>query len=46
MSYSGIEHKLNVFISSKCGGKYTIARKALKKLLEATGLVEAFVFET
>ncbi len=46
MSYSGIEHKLRVFISSKCGGKYTIARKSLKKLLEATGLVEAYVFET
>lgn len=45
MSYSGIEHKLRVFISSKCGGKYTIARKALRKLLEATGLVEAYVFE-
>ena len=46
MSYSGVEHKLRVFISSKCGGKYTIARKALKKLLEATGLVEAYAFET
>ena len=46
MSYSGIEHKLKVFISSKCGGKYTAARKALKKLLEVTGLVETYVFET
>ena len=46
MSYSGIEHKLRVFISSKCGGKYTIARKALRKLLEATGLVKVYVFET
>ena len=46
MSYSGIEHKLRVFISSKCGGKYTIARKSLKKLLEATGLIEAYVFES
>lgn len=46
MSYSGIEHKLRVFISSKCGGKYTIARKALKRLLELTGLVEVYVFET
>ena len=45
MSYSGIEHKLRVFISSKCGGKYSIARKALKRLLEATGLVVAYVFE-
>lgn len=46
MSYSGIEHKLRVFISSKCGGKYTIARKSLQKLLEVTGLVETYVFET
>ena len=38
-------HKLNVFISSKCGGEYSIARKALKKLLESTGLVEVYVFE-
>lgn len=46
MSYFGIDHKLRVFISSKCGGKYTIARKALKALLETTGLVETYVFET
>lgn len=46
MSFSGIEHKLRVFISSKCGGKYTIARKSLQKLLEVTGLVETYVFET
>ena len=46
MSYSGIEHKLRVFISSKCGGKYTIARKSLQKLLEVTGLIETYVFET
>ena len=45
MSYSGIEHKLRVFISSKCGGKYAIARKALKTLLDVTGLVETYVFE-
>ena len=46
MSYSGIEHKLRVFISSKCGGQYTVARKSLQKLLEVTGLVETYVFET
>lgn len=46
MSFSGIEHKLRVFISSKCGGKYTVARKSLKKLLDVTGLVETYVFET
>lgn len=41
-----IEHPLKVFISSRCGGKYTIARKALKKLLSLTGLAEVYVFET
>lgn len=46
MNYNCIEHKLRVFISSKCGGKYTIARKALKKLLDSTGLVETYVFES
>ncbi len=46
MNYSGIEHKLRVFISSKCGGKYTVARKSLQKLLDVTGLVETYVFET
>ena len=46
MSYSGIDHKLRVFISSKCGGKYSIARKSLQKLLDVTGLIETYVFET
>lgn len=46
MSDTGIKHKLKVFISSRCGGKYTIARKALQKLLETTGLVEVYVFES
>lgn len=45
MVYSEIKHKLRVFISSKCDGKYAIARKALKVLLEATGLIETYVFE-
>ena len=42
---NNVKHKLRVFISSKCGGKYAIARKALQKLLESTGLIEAYVFE-
>ena len=46
MSYMEIEHKLRIFISSRCGGKYTIARKALKKLLLTTGLAEVYAFET
>lgn len=41
-----IDFKLRVFISSKCGGQYSVARKALKALLEATGLVESYVFES
>ena len=41
-----IKHKLEVFISSKCGGKYTIVRKALQKLLEETGLVSTYAYET
>ena len=46
MANHKIEHPLRVFISSKCGGKYTIARKALKSLLCATGLFEIYAFET
>lgn len=40
-----VKHKLNVFISSKCGGKYTIMRKALERLLYETGLIEVYCFE-
>lgn len=46
MSNFGIEHPLRIFISSRCGGKYTIARKALKKLLLSTCLAEVYAFET
>ena len=46
MNHTEIEFKLRAFISSKCGGKYTIARKALKTLLKATGLIEVYAFET
>jgi hypothetical protein len=46
MTNETIKHKLKVFISSKCGGKYEIARKALEKLLTETGLIECFCFET
>ena len=45
MSSAMIKHPLRVFISSKCGGKYSIARKALETLLKSTGLVEVYVFE-
>lgn len=46
MALTGVDQKLRIFISSKCGGKYTIARKALKTILESTGLIEAYAFET
>ena len=46
MGHTVIEHELRVFISSRCGGAYTVARKALKKLLEATGLITVYCFET
>lgn len=46
MKDSTVKHKIHVFISSKCGGKYTIARKALQELLLSTGLTEVYLFES
>ena len=46
MTSNIIEHKVSTFISSKCGGKYEIMRKALKRLLLETGLTEVYCFET
>ena len=46
MTSNTIEHKVNIFISSKCGGKYEIMRKALKRLLLETGLTDVYCFET
>ena len=46
MTNETVKHKVNVFISSRCGGKYEIARKALEKLLNETGLVQCYCFET
>lgn len=45
-----IEEKLKVFISSKMGSdcrsiKYNLTRKAMKELLEATGLFYVYTFE-
>lgn len=40
-----IERKIRVFISSKCGGAYTVARQALKTLLEESGICEVYAFE-
>jgi len=40
-----VKRKVSVFISSKCDDTYSIVRKALKTLLEETGLVSVYVFE-
>lgn len=46
MTSNTIEHKVSIFLSSKCGGKYEIMRKALRQLLLETGLTEVYCFET
>lgn len=46
MNGNTVEHKLSIFLSSKCGGKYAIMRKALKQLLLETGLTDVYCFET
>lgn len=45
MNNKTVEHKLSVFISSKCGNEYEIMRKALKHLLLETGLTDVYCFE-
>lgn len=40
-----VKRKFDVFISSFCREKYTYVRKALKKMIEDTGLANAYVFE-
>ncbi|KEI06585.1 hypothetical protein Z957_12010 [Clostridium sp. K25] len=46
MNYNFLEDKIKVFISSKCGvNNYDIIRLALKRLLEETGFIKAYVFE-
>ena len=45
MANIGVGQKLRVFISSKCGGRYTIVRTAIKNLFETTGLIETYVYE-
>ncbi len=41
-----IDKKIRVFLSSKCGGEYTVARKALQTMLEESGFCEVYAFET
>ncbi len=40
-----IKRKLQIFISSRCGNKYSVARKALGFMLESTGLADVYVYE-
>lgn len=39
------DHKIKVFISSTCGGKYERVRSELKTCIEGTGIADAYVFE-
>lgn len=42
-----IKDKIRVFISSKCGiENYDIIREALKRMLDDTGIIDAYVFES
>lgn len=43
--FSQPDHKIKVFISSKCGGKYERVRSELKTCIESTGIADAYVFE-
>ncbi len=40
-----INHKMKIFISSKCGGKYTTIRRTLKKKLEEQNIFTVYCFE-
>ena len=40
-----IKEKVKVFISSNCGGRYTVVREALRLLLLETGMCEVYMFE-
>lgn len=45
MQSTSIDEKVNVFISSNCGDKYTIAREALRYMLLETGMCQVYMFE-
>lgn len=45
MHTANVDYKLRVFISSKCGGRYTQIRKNLKEWFDGTGLIETYVYE-
>lgn len=46
MQFNTLESKVSIFISSKCGGRYSIVRKALKDRLEDTCMTRVYAFET
>lgn len=43
--FSQPDHKIKVFISSKCGGKYERVRSELKTCIDSTGIADVYVFE-
>lgn len=45
MQGTSIDEKVNVFISSNCGDKYTIVREALRYMLLETGMCQVYMFE-
>lgn len=46
MKRDTIRQKVKVFVSSKCGGQYTIVREAISLLLEETNLASTYIFES
>lgn len=50
MNSSTVEHKIKVFISSRCDGatefKYAPIRNSLRHMLEETGMIEVYCFES
>lgn len=41
-----IDRKIRVFLSSKCGGEYTVVRKVLQAMLIESGFCVVYAFET
>ena len=45
MQGTRLKEKVKIFISSNCGGRYTLVREALRLLLLETGMCEVYMFE-
>ncbi|MDO4323308.1 MAG: hypothetical protein Q4C61_12345 [Lachnospiraceae bacterium] len=45
MQGTRFKEKVNIFISSNCGERYTLVREALRLLLLETGMCEVYMFE-